>query len=981
MISGCPTPDSNGKVPMHDSSPGPSKDATRHSSETSNLAPSAPNTVSSRVSVSYTVMDKSSPADTAPVASTGSPVSASEESVQDPSSLGHHLSGRNSAASSLVPHAPNTISPRVSAFQSPVSEPSLTDMMHQARRGSHPGTQDSAQQPSRSEHHNSGTIALSDVDLTFAVDCSGSTNGDVLREEKSAIYSISELLSHEAQTRVMILPWNDEAEEALSLEEVEDMYSSGGTDPTVLLRDRHYRQALRNSSLWVLITDGYISDDLVREFSDTLGEASLHGTASIVICVGRAPIRPFDGNISVGKSVFATVPDCLFLYHDIRVRQAYMLQCKGRFRSLLPDPKSSIVLDNDTDWKDLPKMDYETLRNFAVPQKRNLSMDTVVLTSGSTFSLSDVYNDTLESSLTNEILSNDDDLKTLLMTASTRGRKEDVKRWISKKQLNASDPVWAPRNDIEHRAFRCIEKMVTSSRDSTNENAANLKDELRSAHEQNWSQFANTMIAEKQEAELRTIVIADATARLRLDDHTPSSPGGLGPVSPSISGPRYTESYVEDYDRSVVASDTKRNRRSKTRHNRNSPDPGVLFTQGYKYLGHISSGENSASEHFEGTCSLCTRSGQVMALVLKRPEDEELTPNYPTPGQHAKHMFPFVLGNYPDVDIVAQEIYCEACTVYLKLHGQSPKAACVVGALPLVQTHGHLHRFNLQSWTETLISAFEGRFHEDIVISVFLAVLYNTLDDLTAVDSGENTHLTRALRWACRNLLQSLIVCRDTTTTPLGQSPAQGARSSAPLADTIPRLLKDAMNGLGPYSKYPVDGFLVLILAARDVDNENCERGTLRCVVWLRLMTHIVEEHFALMGTASRERAKNLLAQIVYTKASDVQQANMHQPLKTRKLSVPTTALEGTHLLSSTDLQTFQRLGTLFTYIGTKCCPALAVLLHYLLEYSPMCKTSGECFTSLKKEAKLRKLFCAPEDVDLARATALIADLDSPLQG
>jgi hypothetical protein len=391
--------------------------------------------------------------------------------------------------------------------------------------------------------------------------------------------------------------------------------------------------------------------------------------------------------------------------------------------------------------------------------------------------------------------------------------------------------------------------------------------------------------------------------------------------------------------------------------------------------------QTTTSEHFEGTCSLCTRPGQVMALVLKRPENEELTPNYPMPGQHAKHMFPFVLGNYPDVDILAQETYCEACTVYLKLHGQSPKAACVVGALPLVQTHGHLHRFNLQSWNETLISAFGGRFHEDVVISIFLAVLYNTLDDLTSVDSRENTHLIRALRWACRNLLQSLIVCGDTSTTPLRQSPAQGTRSSAPLADTIPRLLKDAMNGNGPYSKYPLDGFLVLILAARDVDNENCERGTLRCIVWLRLMTHIIEEHFSLMGTASRERVKNLLAQIVYTEASGVQQANMHQTPRTRKSSISTTTLEGTHLLSSTDMQTFQRLGSLFTYIGTKCCPALAVLLHYLLEYSPMCKTSGECLTLLKKETKLRKLFCAPEDVDPSRATALIADLDSPLQG
>jgi hypothetical protein len=141
-------------------------------------------------------------------------------------------------------------------------------------------------------------------------------------------------------------------------------------------------------------------------------------------------------------------------------------------------------------------------------------------------------------------------------------------------------------------------------------------------------------------------------------------------------------------------------------------------------------------------------------------------------------------------------------------------------------------------------------------------------------------------------------------------------------------------------------------------------------------MTHIVEEHFALMGATSRENAKNLLDQIVYMKASGAQLADNHQPPITRKPTILITALEGTHLLFSADLQTFQRPGTLFTYIRTNCCPVIAVFLCYLLEYSPMCKTSEECFTLLKKEAKLRKLFCAPENIDSSRAVTLITDLN-----
>jgi len=80
-----------------------------------------------------------------------------------------------------------------------------------------------------------------------------------------------------------------------------------------------------------------------------------------------------------------------------------------------------------------------------------------------------------------------------------------------------------------------------------------------------------------------------------------------------------------------------------------------------------------------------------------------------------------------------------------------------------------------------LTEAFQYRFHESIVLSVFLSVLYNTLDDLTSVDSTENTNLVRAIRWACRNLLNSISVTRETDVIPLGETISSLDAPSSPI--------------------------------------------------------------------------------------------------------------------------------------------------------------------------------------------------------
>ncbi|KAF2690740.1 hypothetical protein K458DRAFT_288544, partial [Lentithecium fluviatile CBS 122367] len=736
---------------------------------------------------------------------------------------------------------------------------------------------------------------------------------------------------------VVVLPWNDQAEATLTIDEIDDLEGFGGTDPTTLIRDRHHRQALLNSSLWVLLTDGQIADHLVQDFATGIGNAGLHGTASIIICVGSATMDPAHCNISVGKSVFSVVPDCMILFHDVLTEKVFVFQCKGRFKALLSKTQQDIVFSESMAWTDLPQISYEILRDFAVPKRRELSFNTVLLTSGKKFDLNDIYNDTLDPSISDEILSNDDDLKTLLLTASTRGRKEDVQRWISKKKLRISDPIWISRPDPKQRAHHALEQLVGALRNSASFlDIARLRGNLRSAHEANWDVFTSTVSTEIRNGWTR-------------DVHSPSI---LAPVSPplSISQPF-----------SVAGDDFWTPQISPAR-----PSSGAIFTQGYRCKGANTHGpgEVAGSGYFTSICGLCERRGEIMALILQKPEENGSTPNHPRPHSTAKHKYPFVLGNFPDVDVISPEIYCETCSVYLVRQGRSPKSDAVLGALPLVQ--------------DTLMKVFESRFHKSITLSVFLSVLYNTLNDLTTEDSDESIDLTRAIRWTCPNLLQTIQVSRDTSSPTRRQQATLIDPVLGTLAETIPLLVKHALQGHGPLLSYPIDGFLVVLLAAKDIDNENCEREGLRCAIWLRLATHFAESYYICMQEDGKDSAREKLSNIVYAKDPDSHPRDSETPAPMlRKSCVPLASLEGTLLCSSDDWETFRRLGNLFAPISSRCGPAMAVYLHCLLEYSKIYKKATECFKALRKEKLLRKVFVAPEEVNLGQAADLISRLQT----
>src|SRR5579862_7009114 len=210
--------------------------------------------------------------------------------------------------------------------------------------------------------------ALGSLPMCIAVDKSGSTVGTTIETELSVIRQLCHLRNDPNQRPVTLLPWCDEARDPIALHDsnmerkLRGLSAGGGTDPSVLYKSDACLGALRASGIWVLMTDGKIFNNLVENFATRTTEVGLHNKASIVVVFGDASRgRPATCDISVGIAIYAVVPNCLFLFHDIPSGIVRIMQAKGRFKKLLPvrdQQRPKLVVTLYTAWAELPRTSY-----------------------------------------------------------------------------------------------------------------------------------------------------------------------------------------------------------------------------------------------------------------------------------------------------------------------------------------------------------------------------------------------------------------------------------------------------------------------------------------------------------------------------------------------------------------------------------------------------------------------------------------------
>ena len=185
----------------------------------------------------------------------------------------------------------------------------------------------------------------------FAVDSSGSTVGSIMRAQAKAVASIH------GNPEDTVTKWDHKCEMPRILDKVPVNYfgGSGGTSPDMILRQPAAAHSIRESDLWVRITDGEIAERHVTDLTRLANVEEVIHVPVVLLIVGRRYSSPSNTNISVGITFFAAAREALILFKDSSTGRLYLIGAKdGVFAPL---SKGSIDLSS---WDSLPEYANET---------------------------------------------------------------------------------------------------------------------------------------------------------------------------------------------------------------------------------------------------------------------------------------------------------------------------------------------------------------------------------------------------------------------------------------------------------------------------------------------------------------------------------------------------------------------------------------------------------------------------------------------
>jgi hypothetical protein len=841
--------------------------------------------------------------------------------------------------------------------------------------------------------------------ISIAVDVSGSTFGPVLRSEVAAVRSICSLFPTSLRSAIKILPWSDVAQRPHSLDELEELNSEGGTNPSVILHDDACRFELQNSPFWFLITDGEIFDSDVRSFARNLVEYGLHGQASVVAIFGEREPSPAKCNISVGLSVFAVSPHCAFLYTDTETGHTYILQTKGCFAALLPKGSTNPILNATTQWTDLPQTSYENLSRVSIPPPQNANKDEVVLQDNLKINLSTLLSDpNVDPQMASLLLDNEDNMKTIALTAKLKGQTEQFRKWLDKVEQIPDDKA-APRK---------LER-PPQTYDETNLLTAAMSNILASEPP---PEDVSVIQRQIREANFRDMQCLDLEVERTSQINTPSR------RKSSITHARRasaTSSLTAEANLSSVDYSSELHQNSKPARGGMSGLPPLPQLRNNSLLQKVRGFENPLQMHtlmnpgfskpsfqrdfFKGQCMICAGGDSVLALLLRKPNVAEglSTANFPPIGSSSSLRYPLTMGNYAETDLISSLLACDPCSFRIANKGRLPSGDEISAALPLVSFNK-----NRPAWLETINLATEKRFSRTDVPQVFLAVLYTKLERL--LEEGKSkmaTQLRPALNWVGSTLLQEVEV-------PIPNG-VQLTLRKGPLENHLLEMFNGTLRSSDTVGllQYPIDGFIVANVAlSNSLHKTQISAAKRRQIVFQRFLYHLTEQFVKLgsetSGFGDMVRQATMMLILVFDERpgpksllniETLRQFSVHfesreemmkalqthmssQPkkkTKSNKLSISVKDLLDTPFLDTRSLKDFRRLGTFFTWIEDKAAYSIAGFLHSLQCIETTATDAPSRFLGLRTRHELREVIGSPEDMSAKKVENLIKILPTIL--
>jgi hypothetical protein len=801
-----------------------------------------------------------------------------------------------------------------------------------------------------------------------------------------------------AQSRV--IPWDGRSHASIPPSQVKKLNSGAGTNPTVLLDNGHSRTVLQKSKLWFLMTDGAIEEALVHNFANSVPSTGLHGTASVIILFGYPHISPFQCNVSVGMSVFAVAPHCVFLFHDVQKNQVYIFQAKGAFISLLRNGSKFTPFGPTARWEDLAQITYDDLSRVNVPMPDRLEKDMVVLPGGKKFDMSAIYNNTLSKEETIRLLSDYPALDVILLAAKTRGKDSLVRSWVesARSTQRIPDVAFLDRGDIGGKANSTMRRLIDAVMNSADtahqpldvwhylscpespEHALDssrvaklqaFQSALRQAHETNWSRFSgragkgqqrlhrlnetvtevlSTMDSYRSQEIMSPAILTPMSSPAPSDGYLSASPAESLPLAP----PDLTQNQYQRRTSPLYPPAS----RGESSVVQNSLLKDLLFLPGFRAPRKRPCDSNPPLNHY-GTCPICLEPDVVQTLLLQPSMTTNSTPGLPEPGQRAGHKYPLVLGNFPETDIIIPITCCDACASTLLNDSELPNGERIVAALPLVSLDMSI---NCKLWEKRLAEVFGHRFHDSIIFLVFLSTVCTTMEDLVVNQATQiSPALTNSLKWCCREICKLPALSLRAGLTPNGSLLSRLVTEDMPLQQT----LQLAFCGVKPVLRestlftYPMDGFLVLIRLAGQV--ETIPRESVEQFVWKRLLCYFTQQHAKLQAEQGPDKANAILRALAARTPSAVALVDLcgthFLPSSSNIPEDPLTLNMLKARLQSDILDDLERAGQHFEVLQntSKYHASLAVFLHLLLasvEGPTLIKDVLSFFTVLQYEAE-----------------------------
>lgn len=720
---------------------------------------------------------------------------------------------------------------------------------------------------------NLASTPFKDSTISVAVDVSTSTRGLILSQEALAISKIYHQLSKEARKNGHVLPWSNTAHPVLRLTDSAKLRPSFGTDPSVLCSDVAHSSSLKESELWFLMTDGMIDEENIKKFAESIARSGLHGITCVIILFGYLTYRPMLLNTSVGLSLFAVVPNCLFLFHDVKSGTIYVLQHKGCFTTNFESVWSNNShLDHTATWDSLSQTTYEQLAMLQIPKPAKLGEDDIALAGGEIINIQDLYQGRVDPQIVSQIFEIDDNMKTVLLTAITRGKNAEIEAWLAEQRVTGSDYYTAPRPDDHKACFYSKELISLMKAKHSRLDKLTMRIRLQTAHKGNWDALQDSIARRLAETGKHNRIVEDSTDRLGLTRSMPLSTPSM--LSPICGGPDIME--TTQY----------------------SSDQPYLYTPNYH---RKPVDEKEIDPH--GYCRLCGVDSSPLALLLKKLDPNLQTRDLPPPGSRARLAFPLAMGNFSETDIISTFVCCDPCSYSITLIGEAPANEKIVGAIILTNFVENEHL-----WKSAVDIALEQRFAQEDLDLLFLAILYTTLQNIEC-EQAEPT-IREALSWAISQLQRA-------ARAPMSLSQSLAAPGEEVIYLYFVTVLENSFLGesmpKAPILRYPIEGFAVLVRAAQNM--KNLEQRQIDNVVLERFLFHLTEQFIALRmvgsptnpASFSKSLGSKLIAEFLPT-ITNLQVQNGQENQCTIATPVTVASLRGGSLLSKEAFAIFQNM-------------------------------------------------------------------------